>query len=189
MTTPTQTVSPWLVPPFRFITGVLAPLPLGKPPSPQLVGGWDSASLPPLDLWQFLLPAADWYPTTIQHLDWYVNLRGEHTLTSRLRGVLFPPAKLSSEDPDFNIRPPTPCPALAATLDFPQTDIPSWPVCSCPEPPGGGGHLGPHCRCEGSHQTPWAAMGCEYSARREQAPGRVSSHRGLSGEESGKCTR
>lgn len=58
-------------------------------------------------------------------------------------------------------------------------DIPSWPVCSRPEPPRGGGHLGPHCRCEGSHQTPWAAMGCEYRARREQTPGRVSSHTGL----------
>lgn len=120
LTAPTQTVSPWLVPPFRFITGVLAPLPLDKTHPPHH-RGWDSASLPPLDLWQFLLPAADWYPATIQHFEWCVNLRGEHTLTSRLRGVLFPPARLSSEDPDFNIRPPTPCPALAATLDFPQT--------------------------------------------------------------------
>ena len=42
-------------------------------------------------------------------------------LASGLRGVLFPPAELSSADPDFNIRPPTPCLALAATLDFPQT--------------------------------------------------------------------
>lgn len=61
--------------------------------------------------------------------------------------MLFPPAKLSSADPDFNIKPPTPCPALAATLDFPQTDIPPWPVCSrptTPPPPGEGGHLGPH---------------------------------------------
>lgn len=66
-------------------------------------------------------PSCRLVPATIQHFEWCVNLRGEHTLTSRLRGVLFPPARLSSEDPDFNIRPPTPCPALAATLDFPQT--------------------------------------------------------------------
>lgn len=95
--------------------------PPGQDPPPPPHRGWDSASLPPLDLWQFLLPAADWYPATIQHFEWCVNLRGEHTLTSGLRGVLFPPARLSSEDPDFNIRPPTPRPALAATLDFPQT--------------------------------------------------------------------
>lgn len=57
-------------------------------------------------------------------------------LASGRRSVLFLPAKFSSADPDFNIRPPTPCPALAATLDFPQTDIPMWPVCSCPEPQG-----------------------------------------------------
>lgn len=30
-------------------------------------------------------------------------------------------------------RPPIRCPALAATVDFPQTGILTWPVCSCPE--------------------------------------------------------
>lgn len=56
--------------------------------------------------------------------------------------ALFPPGEFSPADPDFNIRPPTPCTALAATLDFPQTDIPTWPICSGPEPRGGGGPLG-----------------------------------------------
>lgn len=43
-------------------------------------------------------------------------------------------AELSSKETDFNIKPPTPCPALAATFRFAQTDIPAWPVCSRPEP-------------------------------------------------------
>ena len=91
---PTEAAGPCLMPLFKFIMGSLAPgLIQGEeepgtpwwssswtsPPPPPLVGKWGLAFLPPLDSWQFLLPAVDWDPATLQHYDWHVNLGREHT--------------------------------------------------------------------------------------------------------------
>lgn len=82
--------------------------------------------------------------------------------------MLFPPAKFTSADPNCNIGPPTPCPALAATLDFPQTDIPTWPVCSSPKPQGVEGTWD-HNGEQRKPLDPWAAMGWDQEAESEQA--------------------
>lgn len=46
-------------------------------------------------------------------------------------------------------------------MDFPQIDIPPWPVCSSPKPQGVGG--------PGPSLDPWAAMAWEQEAGSEQA--------------------
>lgn len=54
------------------------------------------------------------------------------------------PAELSSAGPDFDIRPPTPCPAQAATFGFSPDRHSSVACLLTSGAPRGEGHLGPH---------------------------------------------